>query len=131
MFATPFLNGDLNLIGKEGEKFVVYGIPWCGTSKIFTAEKKELGGIVLLEKAPSEELVSLTEEQKTLRVMQRMISPPWTAELMVKNLNSQKRLQRKSQFTSCDAQRMTQRRKRYGGRSRRMKKGRKQDRTIV
>lgn len=86
MFATPFLNGDLNLIGKEGEKFVVYGIPWCGTSKIFTTEKKELGGIVLLEKAPSEELVSLTEEQKTLRVMQRMISPPWTAELMVKNL---------------------------------------------
>ena len=80
------LNGDLNLIGKEGEKFVVYGIPWCGTSKIFTTEKKELGGIVLLEKAPSEELVSLTEEQKTLRVMQRMISPPWTAELMVKNL---------------------------------------------
>ena len=86
LFATPFLNGDLNLIGKEGEKFVVYGIPWCGTSKIFTTEKKELGGIVLLEKAPSEELVSLTEEQKTLRVMQRMISPPWTAELMVKNL---------------------------------------------
>ena len=29
---------------------------------------------------------TLTEEQKTLRVMQRMISPPWTAELMVKNL---------------------------------------------
>lgn len=86
LFATPFLNGDLNLIGKEGEKFFVYGIPWCGTSKIFTTEKKELGGIVLLEKAPSEELVSLTEEQKTLRVMQRMISPPWTAELMVKNL---------------------------------------------
>ncbi|MFQ7768312.1 MAG: hypothetical protein ACLRIL_08610 [Fusicatenibacter saccharivorans] len=38
--------------------------------------EKELGGIVLLEKAPSEELVSLTEEQKTLRVMQRMISHP-------------------------------------------------------
>ena len=39
-----------------------------------------------MEKAPSEELVSLTEEQKTLRVMLRMISPPWTAELKVKNL---------------------------------------------
>ena len=33
-----------------------------------------------------EEIVSLKKEQKTLRVMQRMISPPWTAELMVKNL---------------------------------------------
>ena len=86
LFGTPFLNGDLNLIGREGDCFVVYGIPWCGTSEIFTTEKKELGGIVLLEKALSEELVSLTKEQKTLRVMQRMISPPWTAELMLKNL---------------------------------------------
>lgn len=50
LFDTPFLNGDLNLIGKEGDQFVVYGIPWCGTSEIFTVEKKELGGIVLLEK---------------------------------------------------------------------------------
>ena len=65
LFDTPFLNGDLNLIGKEGDQFVVYGIPWCGTSEIFTVEKKE---------------------QKTLRVMQRMISPPWTAGLMKKNL---------------------------------------------
>lgn len=79
LFDTPFLNGDLNLIGKEGDQFVVYGIPWCGTSEIFTVEKKELGGIVLLEKAPEDKIVSLTKEQKTLRVMQRMISPPWTA----------------------------------------------------
>ncbi len=87
LFDTPFLNGDLNLMGREGERLMVYGIPWCGTSEIFTTEKKELGGIVLLEKAPSEELVFLTKEQKALRVMQRMISPPWTAELMIKNLN--------------------------------------------
>lgn len=86
LFNTPFLNGDLNLIGKEGDRFVVYGIPWCGTSEIFTTEKKELGGIVLLEKASEDTIVPLTKEQKTLRVMQRMISPPWTAELMQKNL---------------------------------------------
>ena len=66
LFDTPFLNGDLNLIGKEGDQFVVYGIPWCGTSEIFTVEKKELGGIVLLEKAPEDKIVSLTKEQKTL-----------------------------------------------------------------
>ena len=83
LFDTPFLNGDLNLIGKEGDQFVVYGIPWCGTSEIFTVEKKELGGIVLLEKAPEDKIVSLTKEQKTLRVMQRMISPPWTAGLII------------------------------------------------
>ena len=74
------------LFRSEGDQFVVYGIPWCGTSEIFTVEKKELGGIVLLEKAPEDKIVSLTKEQKTLRVMQRMISPPWTAGLMKKNL---------------------------------------------
>ena len=40
----------------------------------------------MLEKAPEDKIVSLTKEQKTLRVMQRMISPPWTAGLMKKNL---------------------------------------------
>ena len=41
---------------------------------------------MLLEKAPEDKIVSLTKEQKTLRVMQRMISPPWTAGLMKQNL---------------------------------------------
>lgn len=50
LFDTPFLNGDLNLIGKEGDQFVVYGIPWCGTSEIFTVEKKELGGLCCWKK---------------------------------------------------------------------------------
>lgn len=48
LFGTPYLNGDLNLLGFEDGHITVYGIPWCGTSEIFTTEQYELGGIVLL-----------------------------------------------------------------------------------
>lgn len=83
---TALLNGDLNLIGKEGEVYYVYGIPWCGTSGIFTTEKRQLGGIVLLGRSEKDHIEELEAEEKTLRVMQRMISPSWTAELMRCNL---------------------------------------------
>lgn len=58
---------------------------------LFLAQKKGMfalhsASLLYLEKAPEDKIVSLTKEQKTLRVMQRMISPPWTAGLMKKNL---------------------------------------------
>ena len=48
LFDTPYLNGDLNLLGLDKDHIIAYGIPWCGTSGIFTAEAYELGGIILL-----------------------------------------------------------------------------------
>lgn len=48
LLQTPYLNGDLNLLGWESGKIIVYGIPWCGTSGIYTTTDHELGGIVLL-----------------------------------------------------------------------------------
>lgn len=48
LFDTPYLNGDLNLLGLHKDHIIAYGIPWCGTSGIFTAEAYELGGIILL-----------------------------------------------------------------------------------
>lgn len=87
-FQTPYLNGDLNLIGSEHGQLFVYGIPWCGTSGIFTTKKHPLGGIVLLGRHPELELVEeLSAPDKILRVMQRMISPAWTAELLDRNLS--------------------------------------------
>ena len=83
---TPLLNGDLNLCGEKDGKIFVFGIPWCGTSEIFTEKTYELGGIVLLEKAQEDQIIVLSQEEKALRVMQRMISPSWTAEWMLENL---------------------------------------------
>lgn len=93
---TPLLNGDLNLCGEKDGKIFVFGIPWCGTSEIFTEKTYELGGIVLLEKAPEDQVVVLSAEEKALRVMQRMISPSWTAEWMLENLGFAEKLAEKN-----------------------------------
>lgn len=42
LFDTPYLNGDLNLLGLHKDHIIAYGIPWCGTSGIFTAEASTL-----------------------------------------------------------------------------------------
>lgn len=87
LFDTPYLNGDLNLLGLHKDHIIVYGIPWCGTSEIFTAEAYELGGIVLLGRdLQTDYLEELNPSEKVLRVMQRMISPAWTERQLSENL---------------------------------------------
>ena len=93
-FGTPYLNGDLNLIGRKDGKMVVCGIPWCGTSEIYTTKDYELGGIVLLGRDTKDHVEPLTLYEKIMRVMQRMISPVWTEELLEKNLGFSEELAR-------------------------------------
>lgn len=101
-FGTEIINGDLNLIGwsngeqtnigqsvdKPGSKRhpIVYGIPWCGTSGIASTKSYPLGGIVLLGRSDNDHFESLTNDQKIVRVMQRMISPVWTEDMLETNL---------------------------------------------
>ena len=77
----------LYLLGLKEDHIIVYGIPWCGTSGIFTAEAYELGGIVLLGRdLQTDYLEELNPSEKVLRVMQRMISPAWTERQLSENL---------------------------------------------
>ena len=85
-FETPVLNGDLNLVGEQDGNLLVYGIPWCGTSGICTKETYPLGGIVLLAQDAQNRLETLTQTEKILRVMQRMISPAWLSGQLDRNL---------------------------------------------
>ncbi len=88
IFGTPYLNRDLNLLGFKDGQIIVYGIPWCGTSEIFTAEQYVLGGIVLLGRDPqTDRLEKLPPSEKIFRVMQRMISPSWKEILLTRNLS--------------------------------------------
>ena len=88
LLQTPYLNGDLNLLGAERGKIMVYGIPWCGTSKIYTTADYELGGIVLLGRDPEKDfLKELAPSEKVVRVMQRMISPTWKERFFSMNLD--------------------------------------------
>lgn len=92
LFDVPYLNGDLNVIGWKQGQPIVYGIPWCGTSKLSTTKQYPLGGIVLLGRSDTDHLSKLAHHEKILQVMQRMISPTWTSSLLEYNLQGAKTL---------------------------------------
>ena len=86
-FGVEIINGDLNLIGwSESGHFIVYGMPWCGTSGIASTKSYPLGGIVLLGRSDHDHFETLSHDQKIVRVMQRMISPVWTENMLDANL---------------------------------------------
>lgn len=87
LFGTPYLNGDLNLVGFQNQTPVVYGIPWCGTSEIFTTATHSLGGIIMLERGITDKIGDLKPHEKILQIMQRIISPAWSSILLKKNLS--------------------------------------------
>lgn len=86
LYDIALINGDLNLLAFEKEQAVVHGIPWCGTSSIFSTETTPLGGIVLLNQAPEDKIEELSADQQQLLVSQRLISPTWTADLFARNM---------------------------------------------
>lgn len=78
------VNGDLNLIlpGRENERPLVAGTPWCGTSGIFDTKSYELGGIILLKRGESNYCRALNAVQKRLSVLNRLISPLWDETML-------------------------------------------------
>lgn len=86
-FGSLLLNGDLNLLGMEKGQPTCFGLPWCGTSKIYTAKNYPLGGIVFLKKAPLNQVSTMTPDQEALSLSQRMITPAWTRAQARKNLD--------------------------------------------
>lgn len=87
LFDVPLVNGDLNLIGYKNDTPVVYGLPWCGTSGIYTTSTYPLGGIVFLKKAPKNTALPFHSDEAQLLCAQRMISPSWTMDQSSANLD--------------------------------------------
>lgn len=79
LYQTAAVNGDLNLLAIEDGKAVIRGIPWCGTSEIFDTRTLPLGGIILLKRGMQDTVEELSPDQKALLILQRFISPMWTA----------------------------------------------------
>lgn len=86
LLRTPVINGDLNLLTLEDGSPVIHGIPWCGTSGICDTHTYPLGGIILLKQAPGDYVEELSEDQKRLLVLQRLISPSWNKALQDRSL---------------------------------------------
>jgi len=85
VYETPVINGDLNLIAVENGVATVHGIPWCGTSGIYSRQSYPLGGVIFLTQSADNRLISLSEDQKKLRLLHRSISPGWKVEMQERN----------------------------------------------
>ncbi len=85
-FETPLLNGDLNILGLNNGVPTVFGLPWCGTSGIFSNARHPLGGVIFLAQASHNKVCTLSPHEQTLSLAQRMISPTWTQKLLTQNL---------------------------------------------
>jgi hypothetical protein len=94
LYQATILNGDLNMMGIEKGQAVVYGLPWCGTSGIYTREQYPLGGIVLLKQGGVNRLLPLSEDEGILFLAQRLISPDWTIPMLEQNLAFAERIAR-------------------------------------
>lgn len=82
LFNTPFINGDLNLLDLSDGLPKVIGIPWCGTSGIYSTETHPLGAIVGLHQAIDNHIAQADTAESVLVANQRIISPSWTADQM-------------------------------------------------
>ena len=65
------------MIGFDNGDAVVYGLPWCGTSEIYTRKTYPLGGITFLKQSPKNEVIIPSKDKKILYFIQRLISPSW------------------------------------------------------
>jgi len=86
-FQTPFINGDLNLIRIHNNQALIYGLPWCGTSDIYSTKAYPLGGITILKQHITNTIENLSEPEKQLMLLQRLISPTWTEEMLDFNIH--------------------------------------------
>lgn len=78
------------MIGMKNDHYIVYGQPWCGTSKIYTTADHPLGGIVFLKQSDKNHWQSMTSDQKVLQLLYRLISPNWTKDMLHKNMHFSK-----------------------------------------
>lgn len=86
LLQVPLLNGDLNLLAMEEGRPVIHGIPWCGTSEIYDTETHPLGGIILLKRGEEDYVEELSPDVQRLLILQRIISPTWTPQMLERNL---------------------------------------------
>lgn len=98
LYGTPFLNGDLNLLAFEEGKPVVKGIPWCGTSGIFTTETYPLGGIILLARDKTNHVEELSYQNQVLGIQMRFISPKWNEKQTTESIDFAERIARSARI---------------------------------
>ncbi len=97
-YGSALINGDLNMVGFENEEAVVYGIPWCGTSEIYTEKKYKLGGIIFIKQSAKDFVEKTPSNKSQIMFVQRTISPLWTRQLFEKTADFAEKLTEKTKI---------------------------------
>lgn len=97
-YSVPALNGDLNLIGIQDGRAVVYGIPWCGTSETYVNETYPLGGISFLRQARNDWVEEPESSEAAVLLLNRIIYPVWTQENFKKAAEFASEIVKKAKF---------------------------------
>lgn len=85
-YNTDILDGDVAACKIEDGKAVVFGLPWCGTSKLYKNQKLPLGGIIFLQQSCHNAIYPLNAFESILRLSARCFTPTWTEKLVDKNM---------------------------------------------
>ena len=86
LYDIEFLDGDVAALYKENDIVYAYGLPWCGTSKLFQNKKVPLGGIFFLQQSCHNAVHKLNLFESILRLSARCFTPTWTSKLADKNI---------------------------------------------
>lgn len=86
LYDIEFLDGDVTALCKKKDTVYAFGLPWCGTSKLFQNKKVPLGGIFFLQQSCHNTMYPLNLFEAILRLSARCFTPTWTAELADKNI---------------------------------------------
>lgn len=82
------INGDLGLLGTENGKAYIYGIPWCGTSGIYTVLKNALSSVTFIKKSDDNIIEKLDAGHDSMDFMNRIITPVWNERMLDARLMS-------------------------------------------
>lgn len=76
-FDTPLGNGDVNLLTIRDGSCYVPGIPWCGSSGIYTTKEYRLGSIFFLQRSLKNYVQPISKDKQVLQLLHRLLCPNW------------------------------------------------------
>ncbi len=75
------IDGDRASCVKEGNKWIAFGIPWCGSSGEYMNRSVPIKAIVVLDRGNQNEASQITGVESFLRVLPHLQYPKWDLEL--------------------------------------------------
>lgn len=80
-------NGDKTIVRKKGNEYWAYGSPFAGSSGIYKNEKALVKGIVVLSKAPINQITRLSGREAFIALYKQALMNTWDSKFMEKMMN--------------------------------------------